>query len=119
MAPAPMVKQRCEVQDDRGEAGWQDRHGGVSWRGHTSHNGQIAPPLNSAANGQSRGNTLFCNRPARTKLWPLPSSTVVSARWTVRLGTTVLLTFSTPLLVNTRAPTLLRSLTCERIFKTK
>jgi hypothetical protein len=20
------------VQDDRGEAGWQDRHGGVSWR---------------------------------------------------------------------------------------
>ena len=54
MAPAPMVKQRCEVQDDRGEAGWQDRHGGVSWRGHASHNGQNAPPLNPAVNGQSR-----------------------------------------------------------------
>src|SRR4051794_34933877 len=57
MAPAPMVKQRCEMQDDRGEAGWQDRHDGVSWRGHTSHNGQIAPPLNPAANGQKRANT--------------------------------------------------------------
>src|SRR5690349_25118614 len=58
MAPAPRVKQRCEVQDDRGEAGWQDGHGGVSWRGHASHNGQIAPPLNPAANGQSRAKAL-------------------------------------------------------------
>ena len=53
-APAPMVKQRCEAQDDRGEAGGQDGHRGVSWRGHASHNGQIAPPLNPAAIGQSR-----------------------------------------------------------------
>ena len=46
MTPAPTVKQRCEVQEDRGEAGWQDGHRGVSWRGHASDNGQIASPLN-------------------------------------------------------------------------
>src|SRR4051794_34968386 len=49
MAPAPMVKQRCEVQDDRGEAGWQDWQGGVSWRGHARYKGQKGYPLADGA----------------------------------------------------------------------
>ena len=34
--PAALEKQRRKAQDHRGEAGWQVKHGGVSWRGHAS-----------------------------------------------------------------------------------
>jgi hypothetical protein len=33
MAPRAVDEQRCERQDDSGEAGRQGQHGGVSWRG--------------------------------------------------------------------------------------
>ena len=34
--PAALEKQRRKAQDHRGEAGWQVKHGSVSWRGHAS-----------------------------------------------------------------------------------
>src|SRR3954449_3494174 len=45
MTPAPMVKQRREVQDERGEAGWQDRHGVASASVHFSWGVSAKPSM--------------------------------------------------------------------------
>ncbi len=44
MAPGPVAKQRRKRYNDRGEAGGQVQHGGVSWRKRCQSTASFASP---------------------------------------------------------------------------